>query len=77
MGRFGVIELLIIGMVLLLFFGNRLPEAGKSLGNFIREFKKAMEGSHGPHSSSSSPVPATESSPAVRKKRVKVAKKIK
>jgi sec-independent protein translocase protein TatA len=35
-------ELLLIGGVLLLFFGpSRLPELGKSLGKGIQEFKKA------------------------------------
>ena len=42
MGNFGFSELLLIGAVVLLFFGpSRLPELGKSLGKGIREFKKA------------------------------------
>ena len=40
----GLPELLIILLVCLLLFGaNRLPEIGKSLGDGIREFKKAMK----------------------------------
>ncbi len=40
----GFPELLIILLVCLLLFGaNRLPEIGKSLGEGIREFKKAMK----------------------------------
>ena len=40
----GIPELLIILLVCLLLFGaNRLPEIGKSLGEGIREFKKAMK----------------------------------
>ncbi|HJV21448.1 MAG TPA: twin-arginine translocase TatA/TatE family subunit [Holophagaceae bacterium] len=42
MGNLGLTELLLIGLVLLLFFGpSRLPELGKSLGKGIQEFKKA------------------------------------
>ena len=40
----GVPELLIILLVCLLLFGaSRLPEIGKSLGEGIREFKKALK----------------------------------
>ena len=39
----GFSELLIILLVCLLLFGaNRLPQIGKSLGEGIREFKKAV-----------------------------------
>jgi sec-independent protein translocase protein TatA len=42
MGNLGITEILLIGLVLLLFFGpSRLPELGKSLGKGIQEFKKA------------------------------------
>jgi sec-independent protein translocase protein TatA len=42
MGNLGFGELLLIGVILLLFFGpSRLPELGKSLGKGIQEFKKA------------------------------------
>jgi sec-independent protein translocase protein TatA len=38
----GIKELLIIGVALVVFFGpSKLPELGKSLGQGIREFKKA------------------------------------
>ncbi len=40
----GVPEILVILLVCLLLFGaNRLPEIGKSLGEGIREFKKAIK----------------------------------
>jgi sec-independent protein translocase protein TatA len=39
----GLPELLVIFLVCLLLFGaNRLPEIGRSLGDGIREFKKAF-----------------------------------
>jgi sec-independent protein translocase protein TatA len=42
MGNLGPMEILLIGVALLLFFGpSRLPELGKSLGKGIQEFKKA------------------------------------
>ncbi|MFN8744372.1 MAG: twin-arginine translocase TatA/TatE family subunit, partial [Phycisphaerales bacterium] len=40
----GPLELLIIFAVLLLLFGRRLPEVGKSLGKGIVEFKKGISG---------------------------------
>lgn len=44
MGNLGLTEILLIGLVLLLFFGpSRLPELGKSLGKGIQEFKKASK----------------------------------
>ncbi|MCG3176064.1 MAG: Sec-independent protein translocase protein TatAy [Candidatus Omnitrophica bacterium] len=40
----GLTELLVILLICLLLFGaNRLPEIGKSLGEGIREFKRAMK----------------------------------
>ncbi len=42
MGNLGPMEILLIGIALLIFFGpSRLPELGKSLGKGIQEFKKA------------------------------------
>ncbi len=53
----GLSELLVILLICLLLFGaNRLPEIGKSLGEGIREFKKAMkEASSEDHSPSKPP----------------------
>ncbi len=46
MGQLGFGELLLIGLVVLLLFGSkRLPEVGRSLGEAIREFQKAVKGS--------------------------------
>ena len=42
MGRIGLPELLLIGVILMLVFGaNRLPELGRSVGKAIRSFKDA------------------------------------
>ena len=42
MGSIGIEKLLLLGIVLMIFFGpNKLPELGKALGKGIQEFKKA------------------------------------
>jgi sec-independent protein translocase protein TatA len=42
MGNLGPMEILLIGVALLLFFGpSKLPELGRSQGKGIQEFKKA------------------------------------
>ena len=42
MGRLGIPELLIIlGIVILIFGANRLPELGRGIGKGIRNFKDA------------------------------------
>ena len=44
-GPFGIVELLIILLVIMLIFGaRRLPEIGTSLGRGIRTFKSAITG---------------------------------
>lgn len=40
----GPIEIVIILLVVLLIFGKRLPEMGKSVGRSIVEFKKGLRG---------------------------------
>ena len=45
MGKFGVVEIvLILCVVLLLFGGRKIPELIKGLGKWIREFKDASKG---------------------------------
>lgn len=39
----GWLELTVIGIILLLLFGRRLPEVGRSLGQGIVEFKKGLK----------------------------------
>lgn len=42
MGNLGLGEMLLIGVLALIFFGpQKLPELGKALGKGIQEFKKA------------------------------------
>jgi sec-independent protein translocase protein TatA len=39
----GPTELVVIGLVSLLLFGNRLPSMMKSLGTGLKEFKKGFD----------------------------------
>ncbi|MFO0956891.1 MAG: twin-arginine translocase TatA/TatE family subunit [Isosphaeraceae bacterium] len=39
---FGGPEILIVGFIALLFFGNRLPGVMRSLGKSVTEFKKGV-----------------------------------
>lgn len=45
MGEFGITHWLVIGVILIVFFGpSRLPKAGRSIGEAIRGFKKGLKG---------------------------------
>ncbi|HEY7713367.1 MAG TPA: twin-arginine translocase TatA/TatE family subunit [Candidatus Binatia bacterium] len=39
---FGIGELLIIGLIILVLFSRRLPDLGDALGKSIKRFRKAM-----------------------------------
>lgn len=44
LGNLGTTELLVIGLVVLLFFGGKkLPELARGFGDSIKEFKKAAK----------------------------------
>jgi len=43
-GMPGPLELVIVAMIILLLFGNRLPSVMRSLGRGIVEFKKGVQG---------------------------------
>ena len=46
-GFVGIPELMLLGLVALLFFGpKRLPEMGRSLGRGLREFKNSVTNDH-------------------------------
>ena len=38
------VQLIVVGLIALLLFGNRLPEVMRGLGKGIMEFKKGMSG---------------------------------
>jgi sec-independent protein translocase protein TatA len=40
----GAPELIVIGLIALLLFGNRVPEVMRSIGRGISEFKKGVSG---------------------------------
>ena len=45
MGEFSLSHILILGIVLVIFFGpSRLPGVAKGLGEAIRDFKKSLNG---------------------------------
>ena len=44
MGSFSAIHWIIVLVVVLLLFGNRLPSVMRSLGRGVTEFKKGIEG---------------------------------
>ncbi|HEY0092121.1 MAG TPA: twin-arginine translocase TatA/TatE family subunit [Flavobacterium sp.] len=49
MGRFGVTELIVIAVIILLLFGGRkIPELMKGLGSGIKEFKNASKDENHP-----------------------------
>ena len=43
-GMPGTFDMLIIAVIILLLFGNRLPSVMRSLGQGVTEFKKGIEG---------------------------------
>ena len=44
LGNIGIPEMMVLGLVVLLLFGNRLPSVMRSLGVGVTEFKKGIRG---------------------------------
>ncbi|REK18698.1 MAG: Sec-independent protein translocase TatA [Planctomycetota bacterium] len=44
LGGIGMPELLIVGFIVLILFGSRLPTVMRSLGQGVVEFKKGVQG---------------------------------
>ena len=42
--QLGPMEMMVVGFVALLIFGNRLPSVMRSLGKSVTEFKKGVSG---------------------------------
>jgi len=40
----GPTELIVVGVVMLLLFGNRVPEMMRGMGRGIKEFKEGVQG---------------------------------
>jgi sec-independent protein translocase protein TatA len=60
MGNLGVTEILLIGLVIMIFFGSKkIPEIAQGLGKGIREFKKAAREIDEPEEPSPKQPPAT------------------
>lgn len=61
-GPFGATELLIIlGIVILIFGGSRLPQLGKGLGAGIRNFRNSMKSVTNPDAGSDDESPSGKS----------------
>jgi sec-independent protein translocase protein TatA len=44
LGGIGPVEMMVVGVVALLLFGNRVPETMRSLGRGFKEFRDGMKG---------------------------------
>lgn len=63
-GNIGTMEWIIILIVMLMLFGRRLPEVGKSLGKGIVEFKRGLKGVEDEiEEQASRPAPSTQLPP--------------
>jgi sec-independent protein translocase protein TatA len=64
MGNLGVTEILLIGLVIMIFFGSKkIPEIAQGLGKGIREFKKAAREIDEPEEESGKKPPSADSKP--------------
>ena len=61
----GPMEMVVIGIIAILLFGNRLPEVAKSIGKGFNEFKKGMHVIEDDISTASRPSTAARTSRAI------------
>lgn len=64
LGPLGTWEVVVIGVVMLLLFGNRLPEVMRSMGRGVVEFKKGLKETQEELERSSDPAPPRPAEPA-------------
>ena len=62
MGSMSLFHWLIVMVIVLLLFGNRLPSVMRSLGRGVTEFKKGLEG--GPEEEEEGELPKPKKKPA-------------
>jgi len=63
MGRFGMGELVVILIIILIIFGaGKLPQIGEALGNSIRKFKQASSGDNDKNKNGQAPQPPAQAS---------------
>ncbi len=60
--------LIVLGIILLLFGGRKIPELARGLGEGIRSFKEGMSGASQPTPPAQTPVPPATEKPAEEKK---------
>jgi len=77
MERIGIFELMIIGAIVLLLFGNRVPDVFKSLGLGIREFRKAVGGGYDQEVSQQEPLQINHAPVKRTRKRARAKKTVK
>jgi len=69
MGEFSPLHwLIILGIILLLFGGKKIPEVMRGMGEGIRSFKEGMHGSSATAAPPAQTPPASSSTPAEDKK---------
>ncbi len=69
MGEFSPIHwMIVLGIILLLFGGRKIPELARGLGEGIRSFKEGMSGASQPTPPAQTPVPPATEKPAEEKK---------
>ncbi len=69
MGEFSPIHwMIVLGIILLLFGGRKIPELARGLGEGIRNFKEGMSGASQPTPPAQTPAPPATEKPSEEKK---------